>query len=147
MQQIHLIRRLENAACPCRSSLPTCASCWESHLPRGAAALPTFHGMFGPCSWRKRVGQVSGQTASPTSSSWTASITEQEPDMNHNVREHRRNKNGDTPASAYITNCSLAMTLTIHSLSGSHVGSDIYTSHHRLGRLVFFFPLHTEKGN
>lgn len=75
MQQIHLIKRLKNAACTCRSSLPTCASCWESHLPRGAAA-DTLRGMLGPCSWRERVGQVSGQTASPTSSSWTASITE-----------------------------------------------------------------------
>ncbi|CAG01510.1 unnamed protein product [Tetraodon nigroviridis] len=59
----------------CRSSLPTCASCWESPVPHGAAAAasPTLRGTFGPCSWRKRVGQVSGQTASPTSSSWTAS--------------------------------------------------------------------------
>lgn len=85
MQQIHLIKRLKNAACTCRSSLPTYASCWESHLPRGAAALLTFRGMLGPCSWRKRAGQVCGQTASPTSSSWTASITEQEPGMNHDA--------------------------------------------------------------
>lgn len=85
MQQIHLIKRLKKAACTCRSSLPTCATCWESHLLRGTAALLTLGGMPGLCSWRKTVGQVSGQTAWPTSSSWTASISEREPGVTHNA--------------------------------------------------------------
>lgn len=85
VQETHLIKRLRNAVCTCRSSPPTCASYWESQPPHGITALPTLHRTLGPCSWRKRVGQVSGQTASPTSSPWMASITEREPGMNHNT--------------------------------------------------------------
>lgn len=46
------------------------------------------------------------------------------------LKEQRKKGNGDMSLSVYITSCPLAMTLTIHSLSGSHVDSDIYTSHH-----------------
>lgn len=66
------------------------------------------------------------------------------------LKEHRKNKNRDMPVSVYITNCSLAMTLTIHSWSGSHVGSDIYTSHHMdawvfWSFFFFFVPSHCKR--
>lgn len=143
MQQIHLIKRLKNAAYTCRSSLPTCASCWESHLPRGAAA-DMLRGMLGPCSWRERVGQVSGQTASPTSSSWTASITEREPGVNHSAEgaQKKISKN---------RHVRLIVSLYQRLLARYHCDDPLIEwvtcrLRHFHGLLGFIF-LHVEKGN
>lgn len=140
MQQIHLIKRLKNAACTCRSSLPTCASCWESHLLRGAAA-DMLRGMLGPCSWRERVGQVSGQTASPTSSSWTASITEREPGVNHSAEGAQKKISQNRHVSLIV---SLYQRLLAHYHSDDPLIEWLTCrlKHFRggLGLLVIYFP-------
>lgn len=106
---------------------------------------------------RKRVGQVSGQTASPTSSPWMASTTERGGGGSlawiTTLKEQKKKK---------IETCQL-ISPSVSSpwlwrythREGSRGGSDIYTSHkmETWGFYIFLFKkkpnifLHTDKGD
>ncbi len=97
----------------CRSSLLVCASCWGSQRPRGVAASLTLRETARACSWRERAVQVSGRTASPTSSSWMTRVTEQEAGMNHNSKGAQQKPNcvSVTP----LMSCQIMMTPMTHT--------------------------------